>query len=153
MRAQALEEILHQAADGADLLERVRLQVALGHGSYWTFMIAWALLLIGAVGVTTRAPTNLKAVAEVAGTVLKSVVRADLETSWRTLYALVMSPWRITRELALGLFLAAWYLSHKADGDMADVFSSFWHRRQTEMRQALKQARTQAQALGSRGDR
>ena len=130
-RADAVEKVLHHSSLTApDLLAGVSPQIKLGLASYWAFILSWALLLAGVVGLTVDA----------------------IQTPTMTLQAWVLSPWQVILLLALGGFVVAWYLSRRADRGMSNVFSHFWHQHQAKLRQALKQARAEAATRLKVGD-
>jgi hypothetical protein len=116
-RAEAVQAVLEQALSGGYLLDRVRTHVSIGDGSYWFMVIAWLMVVLGAL--------------RVAG----GLIRSD-DTALPTAVALV----------AVGLvcLLCARFLGTYADYAMTAVFSQFWQQHQKHLRHTLKTAHEQA---------
>ena len=55
-------------------------------------------------------------------------------------------PYQILFATALVAFATAWWLGHRAERQMRDVFSAFWHRHRPTMRAALKRANAEGRA-------
>jgi hypothetical protein len=68
-----------------------------------------------------------------------SIVTLRLGEIWESVKALAMSPGKAG--VVAGGFMLAYGLMLYADSRMSTVFSRFWHRNHTRLREALKEAR------------
>jgi uncharacterized protein (DUF2235 family) len=132
-RAEAVQAVVQQALSDTYLLDRVRTHVGMADGSYWFMLIAWLMVLLGA----------LRAI----GALIQSDGRAFTAAA-----ALVAA--------GLTCALCARILGRYADYAMTEVFSQFWQQHQKHLRHTLKTAHEQARqsservgmsALGRRG--
>jgi len=147
-RAEGVQVIIQNALDQrTKLVHEAAPAVAAGQVSYWLFITSWLALVIGAVGVTIDAvpgPVTVARIAKATWTILWGIVTLQFGDLVQTLSGLLDWPWRVLGGIALGGFLAAWWLAHVTDAKMSNVFSRFWHAQQLALREALKRARIEA---------
>ncbi len=124
-RAEAVERLIQRALGGRYLLDSVRSQVAIGDASYWFFVIAWALLLVGGLRV------------------LIGQVGPDPVTFATGGPAIVV---------AAACFLLARALGALADHAMSETFSEFWLQHQKELRNGIRTAHEHARESSTRVD-
>lgn len=145
-RAGSVEGVLRRSLEQrGSLLGDVKAWIVIGSVSYWFFMIAWVLLLSGAVAYMTdaeRASVTVARVIEKLWILGKAVLGMDLSTLWGAVRGMARAPMRVALFGAVAGFAIAWALGRLADRRMTDRFSKFWQTVQQELRSALKQART-----------
>src|SRR5690606_25701963 len=110
---------------GRYLLDSVRMQVGIGDASYWFFVIAWAMLLFGAL---------------------------RLAGAWLDEGAFVFESGGPAVLVAVTCFLLARALGALADHAMDEAFSEFWLEHQQELRIGIRTAHEHARENRSRID-
>jgi uncharacterized protein (DUF2235 family) len=122
-RAEAVQTVLQQALSSGYLLDRVRTHASIGDGSYWFMVIAWGMVLLGALRLAGALVWPDDKALSVAGPLL-----------------------------AVGLvcLLCARFLGNYADHAMTEVFSQFWQQHQKHLRHTLKTAHEQARQSSER---
>jgi uncharacterized protein (DUF2235 family) len=144
-RAMNLErELAAWKAAHAALPGRVRDAFIVGRLSYYVYLLSFTAVVIAAAGGTTATAlldpvtmlTNI-------GTLIGGVLTSPFLTAFEVLKKLLATP-----QLLAGLvggFALAYFMSLYADERRSNVFSEFWYGRQQTLRDALKQARQDAQ--------
>jgi hypothetical protein len=139
-RADKVHEMLHSAHAGhASLLSRVRSEISIGLASYYLYVSTFVFLLVAA-----STPDGLQSFFD-PWAVLKNMTRLmyhlvtfEFTDVWNSI-VLALSP--AEAGVVVVGFLLACLLMINADRRMSTVFSQFWHRHHTQLRDALKDAR------------
>lgn len=119
-RAAAIQTEIQQALKARGyLLDAVKGELAVGHLSYWLFVISWLVLIVGGIG---------------------AAIEVWQKGAW---WPDRLGPLVIASLLG---FVAAARLAAAADNGMSDVFSLFWQKHQKDLRLALKEAHLHARA-------
>ena len=122
------------------LLTRVRGRIIIGFASYYVYVLssAAAILALAAGRDGFNSFSKPITLVENSSTVVTNIVGLRIGALIENVRA--TGPW------ALGLVAAGLLLSYvlglAADRRMSSVFSEFWHRQQTQLREALKSARS-----------
>lgn len=139
-RAEKVQEVLRSAhGSEASLLSRARHEIAMGLTSYYLYVSTFFFLL---VAVST--PDGIQAffdpwpVLKNMALLIYHIVTFQFSDVWDSL-VLAMSPGEAG--IVIVGFVLAGLLMIYADSRMSTVFSQFWHRHHTQLRDALKEAR------------
>jgi hypothetical protein len=139
-RAGKVQKVLHSAHAGEEsLLSRIRGEISIGLTSYYLYVSTFFFLL---VAVST--PDGIQSLSD-PWPVLKNmallifnIVTFQFSEVWDSV-VLAMSAEKAG--VIVAGFVAAGLLMIYADSRMSTVFSQFWHRHHSELREALKEAR------------
>ena len=146
-RAKEVEVVLRSAHAGEEsLLPRVRTEITMGLVSYYLY-VSVCVFVILAVSTPDGFSSLLNPwlVLKNMALFVFNIITLQLGAVFLSLKQLAMSPWRIG--VAIGGFLLAYLLMYYADHRMSSVFSQFWHKAHTPLRDALKRARNVARGL------
>jgi hypothetical protein len=140
-RAKGVEAVLRSAHAGEEsLLSRVRSDIAIGLTSYYLYVGTFVFLIVAVStpdGIQSLSDPTL--VLKNMALLIYSIVTLRLGEIWESVKALGMSPGKAG--VVAGGFMLAYGLMLYADSRMSTVFSRFWHRNHTRLREALKEAR------------
>jgi uncharacterized protein (DUF2235 family) len=142
-RAYNVEEAVNCALNGRRLLDQLKGTILVGRLSYYVFLISCTAAAIAAVAVTAPNPTLsgfVESMASLAGGFVSSPIAATM-TVVRGLFAHPV----LIASIALAVLLSC-IMARFADKRISRFSSEFWYRHQSDLRQALKDARLDAGA-------
>ena len=142
-RAENLQNKLRAMPKGT-LLSKVRLSMAVGQLSYYVYLLSCIAVVLAA---SRLSPESLRThpwlAITTAGKLMWALLTSPITTSVQIGAQLIQSP-RLLMSLVAG-FAASYLMMKFADRRMGALFSGVWYSKQTELRDALKQARQEAQ--------